>query len=107
MRANTDRAPGVHLVTDAVGRRVAVPPVSPEHDGDHLDFETDVPELVTVALKGRLTAGLGVQLLAEPVKDGRTFITLALDGETETFEVPADRALDAFDHPFCYGGTLL
>lgn len=64
------------------------------------------PPADIVALCGRITAGLGVQLLVEPRKDGRAFLTLALDGKTETVEVPADRALDAFRHPYVYGATL-
>lgn len=106
MRANTDRVAGVRLITDPPVSPRVVTSVAPDANVDHLDFETDVPALELVALKGRITAGLGVQLLAD-VAQGRTFITLALDGETETFEVPAASALDAFDHPFCYGGTLL
>lgn len=106
MRANTDRIAGVRLITDPPARYVVTSDATIDNSVDHLDFETDVPALELVALKGRITAGLGVQLLAD-VAHGRTFITLALDGETETFEVPAEHALDAFDHPFCYGGTLL
>lgn len=54
-------------------------------------------------LLSRLTAGLGVQAL---VKGDETFITVTLNGETETFPVPRDRLLDAFDHPYAYGATL-
>lgn len=101
MWANIDRTPGVRLITDPVGG-VATTPVrdavedalfaalEPERDGVH-------------CLLSRLTAGLGVQLL---VQGNRAFITVALNGETETFEVPGDKALDAFDHPYAYGATL-
>lgn len=107
MRANTDRAPGVHLVTDAVGRRVAdVPPVSPGLLIEPFDFEAAEDPRDLIALRGRITAGLGVQLLVD-LLSRQTFITLALDGETETFEVPPSAANDAFEHPFAYGGTLL
>ncbi len=107
MRANTDRAPGVHLVTDPVGRRVAsVPPVSPGQPIEPFDFDAAEDPRELVALKGRITAGLGVQLLVD-LLTSECFITLALDGETETLPVPAEKALDAFDQPFCYGGTLL
>ena len=104
MRANTDRAPGVTLVTDPVG---GLPPVSPGQPIEPFDFDSFEPERPgLVALKGRINAGLGVQLLAD-LATGETFITLALNGETETFPVDPERALDAFEHPFCYGGTLL
>jgi len=107
MRANTDRAPGVHLVTDSVGRVAhTLPPVSPGEPIEPFDFEAAEDPRELVALKGRITAGLGVQLLVD-LRTSETFITLALDGETETFDVPSDRALDAFEHPFAYGGTLL
>lgn len=59
----------------------------------------------TIALLGRLYGGFGVQLLWNR-ETGRTFITCALADETETFEVPRDRAYDAFAHPFAYGATL-
>jgi len=106
MRAYTDRAPGVHLVTDPVGRVTNVPPVSPGQPIEPFDFDAAEDPRDLVALKGRITAGLGVQLIVD-LLTSETFITLALDGETETFEVPADKALDAFEHPFAYGGTLL
>ena len=58
-----------------------------------------------VALCGRLYAGLGVQLLWNR-ETGDTFVTVTLAGENETFEVPRDRAFDAFEHPYAYGATL-
>ena len=104
MRANIDRAPGVVLVTDS-------PHVALEPDVlEHLDFETpdvepDVP--ATVVLCSRLTAGLGVQLLTNRSDDEpRAWITLVLNGECETFEIQPEDALDAFAHPFAFGGTL-
>jgi hypothetical protein len=106
MRANTDRAPGVRLVTDPPGG--VATSVAPDGNVEHLDFETDVPTLDIIALAGRITAGLGVQLLITAgAENRRAFITLCLDGETETFEVAPEHAMDAYRHPFCYGGTLL
>jgi hypothetical protein len=68
--------------------------------------QDDRPELI--ALAGRITAGLSVQLLITPGgEDRRAFISLALDGQHETYEVAPEHAMDAFRHPFCYGGTLL
>ncbi|MDH4104395.1 MAG: hypothetical protein OEV29_13605 [Thermoleophilia bacterium] len=58
-----------------------------------------------VALLGRCYSGLGVQLLWNR-ETGCTFVTLTLGRNTETFEVPRDRARDAFEHPFAYGATL-
>lgn len=66
--------------------------------------DTERPELVAVA--GRITAGLAVQLLVEPKRDGRAWLTLGLNGKTETIEVPAGQALDAYLHPYCYGASL-
>jgi hypothetical protein len=74
------------------------PPVSPE-------VVTAVPKHLC-ALRGRMTSGLGVQLLIEPFDSGRAWITVCLNGKTETFEVyPAD-ANEAFEHPYAYGATL-
>ncbi len=104
MRAFTDRAPGVQLVTDPYGRRVAFgPPAPPVAPFDFGEARPERPGLV--ALKGRINAGLAVQLLAD-TDTGETFITLVLNGSTETFPVPPEHALDAFEHPFVYGGTL-
>ena len=74
-----------------------------------LEAATSVaPPADVIALAGRITAGLAVQLLITPGgQDRRAFITLVLDGETETFEVGPEHAMDAYRHPFCYGGTLL
>lgn len=91
---HVDRAPGVRLVTD---RPVKPVPVSPELAAleDQLD-----PSLV--ALRGRLFAGLGVQLLWSPLND-RTYVTLVEgDREPVTFEVPKESANDAFEHPYVY-----
>ena len=63
----------------------------------------DVPSLVS--LRERITAGLAVQLLVN-LETREAFITLAIDGRTETFPVPAEAANDAFAHPYCYGGSL-
>lgn len=70
-----------------------------------------LPEITTTepayeVLLSELRSGFGVQLLAEPRLNGRSWITCTLNGETQTFEVPAARALDAFEHPFAYGCTL-
>lgn len=65
--------------------------------------ETDPREIE--CLESRLTAGLGVQLLWNR-ETGSTFITVTLNGETETFPVDEDKALEAFEHPFAFGATL-
>ena len=109
MRANTDRAAGVSLVTDHPAFAV-VAEATYDADLDALDFEVDVPEFEVVCLASRLTAGLGVQLLTNRAKneddEPRAFITLVLNGATETFEVKPEDALDAFQHPYAFGGTL-
>lgn len=101
-----DRAPGVRLITDHPGVR---PPVSLEHaareaEADAL-LEAARPEHDVVCLLSRLTAGLGVQALWSPSRS-ETYITVTLNGETETFEVPSDSLLDAFEHPYAFGATL-
>lgn len=60
---------------------------------------------ICIALLGRVTAGLGVQLLWNPLT-GETFLTVALNGETETFSVPPEAAKEAFDHPYAFGASL-
>lgn len=96
------RRSGRSLVTDPPG---GYPPVSPVRDAvEDALFAALEPERDGVrCLLSRLTAGLGVQAL---VQGDRTFITVTLNGATETFEVPGDRLLDAFDHPYAYGATL-
>lgn len=59
-----------------------------------------------VAVRGRVTAGLGVQLLIEPWDAGRAWITVDVAGRTQTFEVPPGDANEAFDHPYAYGASL-
>lgn len=58
-----------------------------------------------IVLLSRMTAGLGVQLLWDP-RNGDTFITTTLNGETETFAVDPREAGEAFKHPYAYGATL-
>jgi hypothetical protein len=100
-----DRADGVRLVTDSPHVR---PPVSPEHDREReIDalLEAAKPERDVVCLLSRLTAGLGVQALWSPT-DGTTWITVVLNGATETFEVPGENLAEAFEHPYVFGATL-
>lgn len=67
--------------------------------------QEDRPELV--ALCGRVTAGLSVQLLTTVSdEDVRAFVTLDVNGRTETIEVQPGNALDAYHHPYVYGATL-
>jgi hypothetical protein len=101
------RASGRSLVTDHPAHR---PPVSPEHQAreDEIDalLEAARPDDVeVVCLLSRLTSGLGVQALWAP-ENGTTHVTVTLNGETETFEVPPALLREAFDHPFAYGATL-
>lgn len=98
MRAYTDRTAGVRLVTDALApaplrdaiEASLIAALEPDRDGVR-------------CLLSRLTAGLGVQAL---VRGDDCYITITLNGATETFPVPAARLLDAFDHPYAYGATL-
>jgi len=61
--------------------------------------------VLCVALLGRVNSGFGVQLLWDPLS-GKTFVTTAVGGETETFEVSPEHALEAYEHPYAYGATL-
>jgi hypothetical protein len=97
------RASGRSLVTDYYGNS---PPVSPVREtvADALLAAAEPNRSGVTALLGRMSAGLGVQALVNG--DGETFITIWLNGATETFPVPAAKLLDAFDHPYVYGATL-
>lgn len=72
---------------------------------DHLDF---VPEHIVpaglVVWAARLNDGFAVQGLVDGA--GRTYISAALNGQYQTFEVDREDAAEAFDHPFAYGCTL-
>jgi hypothetical protein len=58
-----------------------------------------------VALHGRSSSGIAVQLLWSRV-DGGTHITVVWGDRDQTFEVDPADALEAFHHPFVYGCTL-
>lgn len=106
MRANTDRAAGVRLVTDIPFQAVGAATYDGDTDSlEPFDFDAYEDPRDLVALHGRITAGLGVQLLFDRLS-GETFVTVTLNGETETFPVPGEHANDAFEHPYCYGATL-
>ena len=79
------------------------PVVEPDYQPLKLSELTDCETVV--CLMSRMTAGLGVQLLWCPITE-QVAITLALNGELETFSVPTDSALEAFHHPYAYGATL-
>lgn len=90
---------GRSLVSDPVGR--PVPPAAPPVDLSDDDF---VPKGLR-AWAGRISNGFYVQgLVAE---DGTTFISAGVAGQHQTFEVPRDKASDAFEHPYAYGCTIL
>ncbi len=68
-----------------------------------IEREIDAPDVV--ALKGRMTAGIAVQLLW--ARDtGATFVSVTVADRSQTFEVAPADALDAFAHPFVYGCTI-
>ena len=72
-----------------------------------LEAATSVaPPADIVALCGRTNAGLSVQLLTTTGEDVRAFISLDVNGLTETVEVAPEHALDAYHHPYAYGATL-
>lgn len=72
-----------------------------------LEAATSVaPPADIVALCGRQNSGLSVQLLTTTGEDVRAWVTLDLNGQTETIEVEPASALDAYHHPYAYGATL-
>ena len=64
------------------------------------------PPADIVALCGRQNSGLSVQLLTTTGEDVRAFVSLDVNGRTETIEVEPSDALDAYHHPYAYGATL-
>ena len=90
---------GMSIIGDRPGEHRAPPP--PPVDVSDDDF---VPEGL-VAWAGRVSNGFYVQGLV--AADGSTFISCGIRGEHQTFEVPRDKARDAFDHPYVYGCTIL
>lgn len=74
-------------------------------DLDHLDFEPThiVPDGLQV-WAARMSDGFAVQGLVDGA--GRTYISCALNGEYQTFDVEPEDAAEAFAHPFAYGCTL-
>lgn len=99
MRAYTDRADGVQLVTDPPRRGTPAPP----------DVALSDDDLVPAGLRawaGRATNGFYVQGLV--AADGSIFISAGIPGRGlhETFEVKPEDAAEAFEHPFAYGCTL-
>jgi hypothetical protein len=95
-----DRIAGVRLVTDRP--TVALPPVSPP-----IDVAINDDDFVPKGLRawaGRTADGFHVQGLVDA--EGQTFVTCYLNGVCETLEIPVDKALDAYLHPFAYGFTL-
>lgn len=57
-----------------------------------------------VVWNARTNSGYHVQGLVDA--EGRTYITAVLNGKSETFEVPRERAAEAFEHPYVFGATL-
>lgn len=105
MRAYTDRAPGVRLVTDPPIKRLVdarlaevppeQPPVWPPVDEGREDRDL-------VALDGRVNAGVAVQLLLDRTT-GETFVTTVVAGDCLTVAVEPELALDTYRHPGAYG----
>ena len=84
---------GMSVIGDRPGE--ARPP-APSVDVDDSAF---VPAGLK-AWAGRFTNGIAVQGLVDD--EGQTYISVVFGRQAVTFEVPRDRAVDAFDHPFSY-----
>ena len=98
MRAYTDRAAGVQLVTDPPRRPAPAPTLDVALSDDDL-----IPAGLSV-LATRSASGFDVQLLIDG--EDNTYVTCILNGETQTIPVPRRQAMDAFHHPFVHGCTL-
>jgi hypothetical protein len=91
---------GMSIIGDRPGEGRTPPPVALDISDD--DF---VPEGLQ-AWAGRVTNGFYVQGLVDA--EGTTFISAGIAGRNlhQTWEVPREKALDAFLHPFANGCTL-
>ena len=104
MEAPIQRWENERFAREAAAEIEAVPTTEPLRA---LEAGTSVvPPADIVALCGRTNAGLSVQLLTTRGDDVRAFITLDVNGRTETVEVEPSDALDAYHHPYAYGATL-
>lgn len=92
-----DRSPGVRLVTDHPNASAA-PPAPPVELPD--TFDGDSRELVVV--RGRLSAGIAVQLLLDTLT-GELFVTTVVAGNCLTVEVERENANEYFEHPGAFG----
>lgn len=81
-------------------RAFATPPPPPPVD---LSDDDLVPEGLR-AWAGRSTNGIHVQGLIDA--EGTTYVTVVFRGRCETREVPREKAIDVFEHPFAYGFEL-
>ncbi len=97
-RSDAYTASGMSILGDRRG--APAPPAPPDVDLSDDDF---VPPGLT-AWAGRTDNGFHVQGLV--AGDGTTFISCALNGAYQTFEVARADAAEAFIHPFAYGCTL-
>ncbi len=93
MRAYTDRAPGVQLVTDPP-RAAAPPPPTPDVALD----DDDITPRGLRAWAGRVSTGIAVQGLVDG--DGNTYVTVVVAGRCTTREIAPERALEVYLHPF-------
>ena len=67
--------------------------------------EPPPPPPKVLALAGRSESGFHVQLLWN-ADERQAYVTAVLDGKSQTFAVPNEHAMEAFNHPFCFGCTL-
>jgi hypothetical protein len=90
---------GMTIIGDRAG--APAPPAPPEVA---LDDDAFVPKGLR-AWAGRTSNGFYVQGLVDD--EGTTYISAGVGGQHQTFEVPRDKAHDAFEHPYAYGCTIL
>jgi hypothetical protein len=100
-RSDAFAASGRSLVSDPPSSSIRLP--GRAHPGVALEDGDFVPEGL-VAWAGRSENGFHVQGLV--AADGACFISCALNGAYQTFEVPRANAVEAYAHPFAYGCTL-
>lgn len=101
------RRSGRRLVTDrpkdskrfqTVSEQIAALPTA-------LTGEVEEPQPKLLALAGRSESGFHVQLLWN-ADERQAYVTAVLDGKSQTFAVPNENAMEAFNHPFCFGCNL-
>lgn len=95
-----DRAPGVRLVTDYPRDERALAQIRGLPEVEVVEETSPVEQ--SVALMERSCGGWAVELRLTPEGIPAILVRPGFDATPIVALVPPDKALDAFDHPFCY-----